>query len=81
MPTPEEAQAAERIARLEELAMFADHRHDTLTAHVEELSRQVAAMHTRIETLEKRIKDAERAGSSNEQAPLPEDEVPPHNAF
>lgn len=81
MPTPDDAHNQARIERLEELAMFADHRHDTLAAHFEELSRQIAAMHVKIELLEKRLKDAERAAAGGENTPLPEDEVPPHNAF
>ena len=65
---------------LEELGMFADHRHETLAATVEELSRQIAEMHTTIEKLNKRIRDAERS-IAPQDAPRAEDEVPPHNAF
>ncbi|MBY0307620.1 MAG: SlyX family protein [Phycisphaerales bacterium] len=80
VPPPSGAPLDARIERLEELAMFADHRHDTLAAMVEELSRQVAEMHATIETLNKRLRDAERTITPPD-APAPEDEVPPHNAF
>jgi uncharacterized coiled-coil protein SlyX len=82
LPREEPAPLTPRVERLEELAMFADHRHDTLAATVEELSRQVAAMHGTIESLTKRLKDAERAATGGaEQAPTRDDEIPPHNAF
>jgi uncharacterized coiled-coil protein SlyX len=82
MPTDpqESAQLARRIERLEELGMFADHRHDTLAATVEELSRQLAEMHATIQTLNKRVRDAERS-IAPQDAPRAEDEIPPHNAF
>lgn len=72
---------AHRVERLEELLMFADHRHDTLAATVEELSRQVASLHATIDTLAKRLKDAERTVASGDNAPTRDDEIPPHNAF
>lgn len=70
-----------RIERLEELLMFADHRHDTVASTVEELSRQVADLHAMIQTLDKRVRDAERTASGGDQSPTREDEIPPHNAF
>jgi uncharacterized coiled-coil protein SlyX len=80
-PDPAHNQLGLRVSRLEELLMFADHRHETLAANVEELSRQVAAMHKTIDQLNKRLKDAERTGAGGEQSRTPEDEIPPHNAF
>lgn len=70
-----------RVERLEELLMFADHRHDTLATTVEELSRQVAELHKLIQTLDKRVRDAERTASGGDNAPTRDDEIPPHNAF
>ncbi len=70
-----------RVERLEELLMFADHRRETLAATVEELSRQIAALHVTIDTLSKRLKDAERTVASGDNAPTRDDEIPPHNAF
>ncbi|MFT3684519.1 MAG: SlyX family protein [Phycisphaerales bacterium] len=82
MPTDpqDHEQLSRRVERLEELGMFADHRHDTLAATVEELSRQLAEMHKTIETLNKRIRDTERS-IAPQDAPRAEDEIPPHNAF
>lgn len=80
-PDPSADPLLQRIDRLEELLMFADHRHETLFTTVEELSRQVAAQHKAIDQLTKRLKDAERASASGEQPRTPEDEIPPHNAF
>lgn len=61
--------------------MFADRRHETLSDHVDELSKQIAAMHRLVEQLNNRLKDTERSAASGEPARTPEDEVPPHNAF
>ncbi|MDP1662424.1 MAG: SlyX family protein [Phycisphaerales bacterium] len=80
-PDPSQHQHNQRIERLEELLMFADRRHETLSAHVDELSKQLAAMHRLVEQFGKRLKDAERTATSGEPARSPEDEVPPHNAF
>ena len=77
---PADAQTP-RLERLEELVMFSDRRHETLAATVEELSRQVAAMHKTIDQLNKRLKDAERTTASGEPPRTPEDDIPPHNAF
>jgi len=71
----------DRLARLEELVMFADHRHEALAAVVNELSLQIAAMHKTIEVLSARVKDAERLAGGVDPQRTEEDEVPPHNAF
>ncbi|HZW05659.1 MAG TPA: SlyX family protein [Phycisphaerales bacterium] len=70
-----------RVERVEELLMFADRRHETLAATIDELSRQLAAMHKTVDQLSKRIKDAERLASGNDPPRTPEDDLPPHNAF
>ncbi|HYC99807.1 MAG TPA: SlyX family protein [Phycisphaerales bacterium] len=71
----------QRVERIEELLMFADRRHETLAATVDELSRQLAAMHKTVDQLSKRLKDAERFAAGNESPRTPEDDIPPHNAF
>ena len=48
---------------------------------VEKIDDYVADLHAMIQTLDKRVRDAERTASGGDQSPTREDEIPPHNAF